>query len=67
MPIVLVGTKMDKRDDPETKAKLAETRMEPIQFKQGDDAAKRIGAREYVECSALTQVGLKKVFDTAIK
>ncbi|AEO65151.1 e940a819-5b53-4b63-816e-099e50ff3eb9 [Thermothielavioides terrestris] len=67
IPIVLVGTKLDKRDDPETVAKLREQRMEPISYAKGIACAKEIGAYKYVECSALTQVNLKSVFDHAIR
>ncbi|KXX80873.1 Ras-related C3 botulinum toxin substrate 1 [Madurella mycetomatis] len=67
VPIVLVGTKLDKREDPETIAKLAEQRMAPISYKQGQACAEEIDAYRYTECSALTQLGLKAVFDYAIK
>lgn len=67
VPIVLVGTKRDKQKDPETIAKLAEQRMAPITFEQGQKCAEDIGAYRYTECSALTQTGLKAVFDYAIK
>lgn len=67
VPIVLVGTKLDMRDNEEVKAKLREQRMEPIQFEKGLACAKDIGAFKYMECSALTQMNLKAVFDWAIR
>jgi Ras-related C3 botulinum toxin substrate 1 len=66
-PIVLVGTKLDLRDDPETIEKLAQKKQAPITYEQGMQMAKEIGAVKYMECSALTQKGLKAVFDEAIR
>lgn len=66
-PIVLVGTKLDLRDDPETKQKLQEKALKPITYPQGLSMQKEINAVKYLECSALTQKGLKTVFDDAIR
>lgn len=41
--------------------------MSPIQYSQGVAMMKDIGAVKYLECSALTQKGLKTVFDEAIR
>ncbi|KAG6849871.1 hypothetical protein H0H93_004220 [Arthromyces matolae] len=65
--IVLVGTKLDLREDPATIEKLRDRRMAPIQYSQGLAMSKDIGAVKYLECSALTQKGLKTVFDEAIR
>ena len=35
IPILLVGTKLDLRDDPETIHKLRERRMAPIDYQRG--------------------------------
>lgn len=42
-------------------------RMAPIQYSQGVAMSKDVGAVKYLECSALTQKGLKTVFDEAIR
>lgn len=66
-PIILVGTKRDLREDPIQLEKLRDRRQEPISFNQGNEKAKEIKAAKYLECSALTQKGLKTVFDEAIR
>ncbi|KAL4624576.1 ras-related C3 botulinum toxin substrate 1 isoform X1 [Arapaima gigas] len=66
-PIILVGTKLDLRDDKDTIEKLKEKKLTPITNLQGLAMAKEIGAVKYLECSALTQRGLKTVFDEAIR
>ncbi|KAJ7853356.1 P-loop containing nucleoside triphosphate hydrolase protein [Mycena olivaceomarginata] len=65
--VVLVGTKLDLREDQATIEKLRDRRMAPIQYEQGVQMQRDIGAVKYLECSALTQKGLKTVFDEAIR
>ncbi|KAI6132746.1 P-loop containing nucleoside triphosphate hydrolase protein [Pisolithus croceorrhizus] len=62
-----VGTKLDLREDPLTIERLRDRRMQPITYSQGVAMARDIGAVKYLECSALTQKGLKTVFDEAIR
>jgi hypothetical protein len=57
--IILVGTKLDLREDPATVNKLRERRMAPIGYPAGMACGREIGAVRYLECSALTQKGLK--------
>ncbi|XP_075540214.1 cell division cycle 42 isoform X1 [Dermacentor variabilis] len=65
-PFLLVGTQIDLRDDAATLEKLAKNKQKPISNEQGEKLAKELKAVKYVECSALTQKGLKNVFDEAI-
>ncbi|CAB1313168.1 unnamed protein product [Coregonus sp. 'balchen'] len=66
-PIILVGTKLDLRDDKDTMERLRDKKLSPITYPQGLAMAREIGAVKYLECSALTQRGLKTVFDEAIR
>jgi small GTP-binding protein len=63
VPILLVGTQTDLRDDPEAVARLAEQQLAPLIPAEGHKLAKEIGAVKYLECSARLGVGVNKVFD----
>jgi len=66
-PFILVGTKLDLRDDPDTLARLKDKSLRPITEAQGHALASELRGYKYLECSALTQKGLKTVFDEAIR
>ncbi|CAH3107473.1 unnamed protein product [Porites lobata] len=65
-PFLLVGTQVDLRDDASTIEKLAKNKQKPITVESAEKQARELRAVKYVECSALTQKGLKNVFDEAI-
>ncbi|KAL6060375.1 Rho GTPase protein rac1 [Balamuthia mandrillaris] len=67
VPYVLVGTKLDLRKDPKTLENLEKLKLSPITTEQGIKLAESIGAFAYCECSAMTQEGLKNVFDEAAR
>ena len=79
VPCLLVGTQIDirnqddkdgkdagkgERDGGEIADKLKQKGMRFLRQTDGERAAKELGAVQYVECSALSQQGLKEVFDT---
>jgi len=67
VPLILVGTKADMRSDPDLANALHRKGLRFVEREAADKLAKEIGAVKYVECSALTQEGLKYVFDEAIR
>jgi Ras-related C3 botulinum toxin substrate 1 len=66
-PIVLVGTKLDLRYDSEALEELQQRLLSPIEFEHGKAKAREIGAFKYCEYSALTQRGLKEMFDDVVR
>ncbi|KAI9181685.1 hypothetical protein LWI28_017526 [Acer negundo] len=65
VPIVLVGTKLDLREDRQFQLDYPGACI--ISTEQGQELKKQIGALAYVECSSKTQQNVKAVFDAAIK
>ncbi|RXN12046.1 ras-related C3 botulinum toxin substrate 1 [Labeo rohita] len=65
--IILVGTQFDLRDDKDTIKQLKKDKQTPISYHQGLAVAEEIGAVKYLECSESTQIGVKTVFDEALR
>mmetsp|Transcript_13774 Transcript_13774/g.16398 ORF Transcript_13774/g.16398 Transcript_13774/m.16398 type:complete len:257 (+) Transcript_13774:224-994(+) len=65
-PIVLMGLMSDLRSDESIKTRLADRQLAPIVEEQGHNLAKQLGARCYVECSALTRAGLVEAIEKGI-
>ncbi|KAA0721876.1 Rho-related GTP-binding protein [Triplophysa tibetana] len=66
VPMILVGTQCDLREDVQVLITLADEQEKPISTDEGLLCARSIGAVAFAECSALTQKNLKEVFDCAI-
>jgi len=66
-PVLLVGTKLDLRSDAGIIKQLQSTGKKVISTQEGQKLAHEIKAVKYVECSALTQQGVKTVFDEALR
>lgn len=67
VPIILVGTKTDLRNDAAMIAQLKKKNETLVTTAQADAAAKKIGAVKNLECSALTREGLENVFVEAVR
>lgn len=63
VPCLIVGTQIDLREDGQVIEKLQRQKQRPVPTEMGEKLARELGAVKYVECSALTQKGLKNVFD----
>jgi Ras-related C3 botulinum toxin substrate 1 len=66
VPIILVGTKSDLRGDQKLLRQLSAKGIDLVSESDAAALGKEIGAVEVMECSALTQEGLKAVFDKSI-
>ncbi|EDO37162.1 predicted protein, partial [Nematostella vectensis] len=68
-PIIVVGTKTDLRENENKKRgkKDDDSPTAIVSVKEGRKMAKKLGAKRYLECSALTQKGYVEVFTEAVK
>ncbi|KAF7343750.1 hypothetical protein MSAN_01955600 [Mycena sanguinolenta] len=66
IPFLIVGTKIDLRDDSELIAELARQNKRLVRSEEGERLAFELGAAKYVECSTLTRNGLYNVFEEAL-
>ena len=70
MPLVLVGTKQDLRDDKEY-LKNQPAGFEPIKYQEGDTLKNENGFIDFIECSVFNEKKrakeLQKVFEAAIR
>eukprot|EP00475_Leptophrys_vorax_P004556 TRINITY_DN1272_c0_g1_i5.p1 TRINITY_DN1272_c0_g1~~TRINITY_DN1272_c0_g1_i5.p1 ORF type:complete len:202 (+),score=59.32 TRINITY_DN1272_c0_g1_i5:298-903(+) len=67
VPIVIVGTKRDLRDDKATIDSLKDQGRHPVSVEEGQAKKAEIQAKEYMECSALTGEGVQDIFDKALQ
>ena len=61
VPIILVGTKSDMRENPE--GDLSEF----VEKNEANKVAKELGVADWLECSALYQQNVKEVFDSCLR
>lgn len=67
VPIILVGCKVDLRNDPQVVESLRTNGQEPVSQAAAQEVADQIGAVEYIECSAKTGFGVREVFEAATR
>uniref|UniRef100_A0A3P9AWI8 Uncharacterized protein n=1 Tax=Maylandia zebra TaxID=106582 RepID=A0A3P9AWI8_9CICH len=57
---------VDLRDDRYTLEMLGKKYEQVVTFKDGEEVARHLKAVKYMECSALTQIGVQDVFEEAV-
>eukprot|EP01117_Protostelium_nocturnum_P015970 TRINITY_DN6233_c0_g1_i1.p1 TRINITY_DN6233_c0_g1~~TRINITY_DN6233_c0_g1_i1.p1 ORF type:complete len:194 (-),score=25.97 TRINITY_DN6233_c0_g1_i1:87-668(-) len=62
-PIILVGTKIDLREDEDTLKRLKNRNESAVQFEEGWDLYKELQLDGYVEISSLHQKGIESLVD----
>lgn len=65
IPVILVGLKKDLREDPNAIDEMARQGLRFIDTAQGEAVCQQIGAKRYLECSALTGENVDAVFEVA--
>lgn len=67
VPMVLVGTKADLRDDDVTLQKLKEHKSSVVDENEARKLARQIGAECYIECSSKEGTNVAEVFECAVR
>jgi len=67
VPVLLVGCKKDLRNDPKTNEELGRISQHPVTSEEGEIVARKLGAKQYLECSAKTGEGVHGVFHHATR
>ncbi|KAF9466925.1 P-loop containing nucleoside triphosphate hydrolase protein [Collybia nuda] len=65
LPVILVGLRKDLRRDPRVIEELRRTSQRPTTPEEGVAVALKIGAQQYLECSARTGEGVSELFQYA--
>jgi len=66
VPILLVGTKSDLRQDEDAISKLKEKRLNPIETKQANECVRELGLCGYIEVSVVSLSNIQEVFEEAV-
>ena len=67
VPIILVGTKKDLRNDERIIWELQKLKQEPVKTVDALEMSYKVNAYAYAECSARTKEGVREVFETATR
>lgn len=67
VPFILVGSKIDLRDDENYVKQHMDTQGKPITTAEGQALMKEIGAIEYFECSAKLNKGIHEIFERIVR
>ncbi|KAI9491540.1 Rho1 GTPase [Zychaea mexicana] len=67
VPYLLVACKKDLREDSRTVQQLARSSLAPISYEQGLNMSQKIGAADYIECSAKSGDAVEDVFAAAVR
>ena len=64
--ILLVGNKVDRRNDPKTLNYLSESGEHPVTAQMGKQLGLKLQAFNYLDCSMFDQAKIEKVFEEAV-